>query len=240
MISVVILTKNEEKNIQRCINNLAWSDEIIIVDDYSTDKTLKKVKGCRVFKRKLNGDFAGQRNFGLSKAKGNWVLFIDVDEVVTKELGKEILTRIKYSDKSGFYIRRVDTFLGIELKHGETGSVKLLRLAKRKSGKWKRKVHEYWGVNGETCELTYPLLHYHDQRLTSFIDKINFYSGIHAKENIKNGKRANVWRIILYPTGKFFVNYFLKLGFLDGVSGFIMATMMSFHSFLSWSKAWTD
>ncbi len=134
MISAVILTKNEEKNIQRCIKSLQWCEEIIIIDDYSIDNTLSKVKGCKVFKRKLNGNFAAQRNFGLSKAKGDWVLFIDADEVVTKELQKEIVTRIKYSERNGFYVKRKDIFLGRELNYGETGNTKLLRLSKRNSG----------------------------------------------------------------------------------------------------------
>ncbi|HSX48707.1 MAG TPA: glycosyltransferase family 2 protein [Candidatus Saccharimonadales bacterium] len=240
MISAVILTKNEERNIQRCIKSLQWCDEIVIVDDYSTDKTLSKVKECKVFKRKLNGNFAAQRNFGLSKAKGDWILFIDADEIVTKELQKEIATRIKYSERNGFYLKRKDIFLGRELNYGETGNIKLLRLAKRNSGKWKRKVHEYWDINGEMCELPSPIIHYHDTNLSGFITKINYYSEIHAKENIKAGKRSNLLKIIFYPLGKFFVNYFLKLGFLDGTRGFIMATIMSFHSFLSWSRVWMD
>ena len=238
MISAVILTKNEERNIQRCLKNLQWCDEIIIVDDYSTDKTLNKIKGCKVFKRRLNGNFAEQRNFGLSKAKGDWVLFVDADEVVTKELQKEIVTRIKYSKRAGFYLRRKDVFLGKELNYGETGNTKILRLARRNSGKWKRKVHEFWEIEGETCDLPSPIIHYHDMKLTDFLSKINYYSEIHAKENVKAGKKSNLWRIIFYPLGKFSVNYFLKLGFLDGTPGFIMAAMMSFHSFLSWSRVW--
>lgn len=240
MISAVVLTKNEGKNIRRCIKGLQWCDEIIIIDDYSTDKTLNLVKRCRAFKRRLNGDFAGQRNFGLTKAKGDFVLFIDADEVVSKELQKEIITRTKYSKCSGFYLKRKDVFWGKELNYGETGNTKLIRLGRKNAGKWRRKIHEFWDIKGERCELSSPIIHYHNESLSNLIEKINYYSGIHAKENIKEGKKSNLLKIIFYPLGKFFVNYFLKLGFLDGTRGFIMAAVMSIHSFLSWSKVWMD
>src|SRR5216684_4115292 len=101
MITVVILTKNEENNIRNCINSLLWCDEIIIIDDYSTDATLLEISNLKsqnlkikIFKRKLNNDFAIQRNFGLSKAKGEWILFIDADEIVSKLLKREILSKI--------------------------------------------------------------------------------------------------------------------------------------------------
>src|SRR3989337_253209 len=100
-LSAVILTKNEEKNIERCLKSLTFCDEIIIVDDYSEDKTLEKCQmfvfggrsnvKCQMFKRKLNGNFAEQRNFGLGKARGDWVLFIDSDEKVSKKLAEEIV-----------------------------------------------------------------------------------------------------------------------------------------------------
>src|SRR3990167_11562432 len=98
MISAVVLTKNEEKNIERCINSLLWCDEIVIIDDYSEDETINKIKNAKVkiFQRKLNGDFAGQRNFGLEKASGEWVLFVDSDEEVSRELREEILEILKH------------------------------------------------------------------------------------------------------------------------------------------------
>jgi Glycosyltransferases involved in cell wall biogenesis len=119
MLSAVVLTKNEEKNIERCLESLDFVDEIVIIDDYSTDKTLNKVKSqkLKVFQRKLNGDFAEQRNFGLEKTRGEWVLFLDADEEITDELKKEIKEMIRYAtlerdDLIGFYIKRRDFFLG--------------------------------------------------------------------------------------------------------------------------------
>lgn len=242
MISALILTKNEEKNIKRCLNSLVWCDEIIIIDDFSTDRTdqVAKKSGAKVYKRHLGDDFAAQRNFGLSKAKNEWIFFIDADEIVTSALRDEIKEKIKESDIDGFYLKREDYFFGRVLHYGEAGNVKLLRLAQKNSGVWKRKVHEVWKVKGKISELNNPIIHYSHLTISDFISDINKYSTIHASENKRERKKYNFLFIIFHPIGKFFVNYFLKLGFLDGKQGFIMALMMSFHSFLSWSKLWMD
>ncbi len=247
MITTIILTKNEERNIEKCIRSLIWSDEIVVVDDYSNDQTIKKVnsfnnKKIKIFRNHLNNNFASQRNFGLSKAKGDWVLFIDSDEIVTQKLKDEIKSNINSNNKvyNAFFLKRHDFLFGKEIKHGEVGNIKLLRLAKREAGKFKRKVHEYWDIKENIGELKNPILHYPHPTISEFIEKINTYSSIHSKENKKEGKKSNLIRIIIFPIGKFTKNYFLKLGFLDGVEGFMLAILMSFHSFLSWSKQWTD
>ncbi|SRR5258708_1807333 len=249
MISAVVLTKNEEKNIKRCLSSLTWADEIIIIDDYSTDFTIRKIektnKKAKIYRRHLNNDFAAQRNYGLSKAKGDWILFLDADEIIPEALASEIynLQFTIYKNYDGFYVKRRDFFMGREMKHGEVGNVKILRFGKRPAsqtsrGKWKRKVHEYWDIDGKIGELENPILHHHTRNLSDFVNAINNYSTIHAGENEREGKRSNIWKIIFYPVGKFIYNYFFRLGFLDGTEGFIMAVMMSFHSFLAWTKIW--
>ena len=238
MISAVVITKNEEKNIERCIKSLLWCSEIVVVDDYSDDKTVKLAKklGAKVYQHSLDNDFSEQRNFGLLKAKGDWVLFVDADEVVSAKLQKEIIKSITQNKHVGFYIKRYDVWMGKVLKHGEVGNIKLLRLAKKNAGKWKRAVHEFWDVKGSTAILENPFLHYPHKTIREFVGDINLYSTIHAKENMKEGKTKSFWKIFVLPFGKFFVNYFFKLGFLDGVAGFVMAVFMSFHSFLAWGK----
>ena len=146
MISVVVLTKNEEKNIGDCLDSISWCDETIVIDDHSTDKTVEiaKKKGARIFMRSLMQDFADQRNYGLEKAKGDWILFIDADERASSALWYEIMQHTSESidDYAGFYIKRLDTMWGKALRHGETGNVALLRLAKKGAGKWEGTVHE--------------------------------------------------------------------------------------------------
>ena len=246
-ISAVVLTKNEEKNIEECIESLKWCDEIIVIDDFSKDKTVDIAHklGAKVYQRKLDSDFASQRNFGLEKARGEWVLFIDADERVSKGLREDIEDVLKYQDNyktrdvSGFYIYRVDQMWGRKLYRGEAGLSKYIRLGKKTSGKWKRRVHEVWDVKGKIHPHgLYQIDHYPHPTLREFIADIERYSTIHAEENYKEGKRSNLFKIIWYPKLKFFQNYFLKLGFLDGPEGFMVAMLMSFHSYLAWSKLW--
>ena len=242
ILSAVVLTKNEEKRIAQCIKNLSFCDEVIIIDDYSNDRTreLAKKNKAIVYKRRLNGNFAEQRNYGLKKAKGKWVLFIDADEIVTPQLRNEIVSVVNDSLNQyiGFYIKREDIFLGKKIKHGEFGSIKLLRLAKKNAGRWKRAVHEFWKVKGKTFSLKSAIIHYSHEDIHSFVKDIDWYSTLHAQANYNEGKRSNIFLVILFPILKFFRNFFCKLGILDGEIGFFLSLMMSFHSFLAWSKLW--
>jgi len=239
MITIVILAKDEEKNIKECIKTIDWADQIILIDDSSTDRTkeiAEKLK-AEVFTHSLNNDFAAQHNFGLEKAKNEWVLFIDADERVSKELKEEILSAVnKKNNYDGFYLRRDDFFLGRWLKHGETSRFNALRLGKKNKGKWQRQVHETWQIEGQLGQLKNHLKHYSHQTLSDFVKTINFYSTLHARALAKEGVRFNLWRLIIYPKGKFVDNYFLKGGFMDGIQGLIMSLMMSLHSFLSRAK----
>lgn len=241
MISAVVLTKNNADIMKKTLLSLSFCDEIIVIDDYSSDETvsLSKKHGAVVCKRHLSDDFSKQRNFGLSKAKGDWVLFVDSDELVTKNLQEEIEKRVKEeSGVNGYYIKRTDFFLGKELQHGETAGVRLLRLAKKGTGIWTRPVHEVWNVEGKTETLQFPLLHFPHPNVAQFLNDINYYSSLNARHFHKEGVRTSCIEIIVYPSAKFFVNYIAKLGFLDGTAGIVMALMMSFHSFLTRGKLW--
>ena len=133
-ITAVVLTKNEEKHIQKCLSNLKWVDEVIIVDDNSTDKTVEIAAkdGVKIYKRDLVGDFAAQRNFGLSKASNDWVLFIDADEQVTSKLADEIeALDLLNADTLAYSINRVDYLWGKQLKYGDVKNVWLDRKSTR-------------------------------------------------------------------------------------------------------------
>lgn len=233
MISAIVLAKNEEKNILDCLETLKWCDEVIVIDDNSTDETAKIANslGIKVVKHSLENDFAKQRNFSLSQAKGDWVLFVDADERVSKELSEEIKEGVKKAEVSGFYFRRIDNFLGKWLKHGEIGEIRILRLAKKGSGAWVRKVDEIWEVKGNTETFKNPFLHFPHPSLTDFLTSIDERSTLNSQQFYEDGKRINFieW---LKPLIKFKQNYLLRFGFLDGVSGFVFAVFMSLHSFL--------
>jgi glycosyltransferase involved in cell wall biosynthesis len=153
MISAIVLAKNEEKNIPDCIQSLSFCNEVIVIDDHSTDSTttLAKKMKAKVITRSLTNDFSAQRNFAMSEAKNDWILFIDADERVSKSLQDEIVhVTKKHSDVNGYYIKREDHMWGKFLKHGETGNLYLLRLAKKGKGQWYGKVHEHWNATGKT------------------------------------------------------------------------------------------
>ncbi|MDO8610146.1 MAG: glycosyltransferase family 2 protein [bacterium] len=246
MISAVILAKNEEQNIEKCLESVKWCDEIIVVDDNSSDSTSEianKYKAV-VYPHPLENNFSTQRNFGLSKAKGDWIFFVDSDEVVSDELAYEIehvigIKNQNLNNYNGFYTKRTDFMWGKQLRYGETGGIKLLRLAKKDAGKWEGLVHERWIINGRIGELANPLFHFPHSNLTELLEEINFYTDLRARELKDNNAMVYFWSIFLFPLGKFSLNYFIKRGFLDGLRGLIFAIIMSFHSFLVRGKLWT-
>lgn len=238
MISAVILTKNNQDTIKGLVESLSWCEEIIVIDDTSTDKTtyVAKKAGAKVYVNPLNFDYSAQRNFGLEKVTKEWVLFIDSDEVVTEALRKEITEKIKNSTHSGYLLNRNDILFGRTIKFGEVGHVQLLRLAKKDSGIWKGHIHEIWDVKGSIGNIREPIIHYPHPTVTEFLREINNYSTIVAQERYEKKIHMNSWEIVLYPVGKFIQNYFIRQGFRDGMPGLIIAVMMSFHSFLVRSK----
>lgn len=241
-VSSIIICKNEEKNIEACLETLKWCDEIIVIDDNSEDKTTviaKKMK-AKIFYHALENDFAQQRNYGLSVAEGDWVLFVDADERVAPMLKLEIVQLVNNPKQKydGFLIKRKDYIWGKELKYGETSNVKLLRLAKRNLGLWSGKIHETWKIKGNIGKLKHSLIHFPHPSISGFLKEINFYTDLRSKELNEKSKSSNFLSIIIYPVGKFFLNYFIKKGFLDGIPGLLFATLMSFHSFLVRGKLW--
>ncbi len=241
MISAVVLTKNEEKNIVDCLESLSFCDEILVVDDNSSDRTceLAKRMNAKVLTHTLENNFSGQRNFALENVKNEWALFVDADERISKILAKEIDYAVAENKYDGFYMKRYDTMWGKTLKHGELLNLKLLRLGKLNKGRWEGKVHEKWIIEGKTATLKNFLNHYPHQNISSFLREINYYTDLKADELHKKGVVVKWYTILLYPKGKFLINYILKLGFLDGIEGFVFAIMMSFHSFLVRGKLWT-
>jgi glycosyltransferase involved in cell wall biosynthesis len=242
MISAIILTKNEEKNIGACLDSVSWCDERLVIDDHSRDKTIDiaKKKGARVISHAMYEDFSEQRNFGLEKAQGDWVFFIDADERVSNALWYEIMSHTSESidDTSGFYVKRQDTMWGKVLKHGETGNVILLRLARKGAGRWEGRVHERWNVKGKTQVLKNPLDHFPHTTVAEFLKEINHYTDLRAEELFKKKTRSNWLSIIAYPKAKFILNYVLRGGYLDGMPGLVVAIMMSLHSFMVRGKLW--
>ena len=216
-LTAVILTRGLSPP-QKTLKSVSFADETLIISDKL---------------HPLNSDFAAQRNYALNKAKGDWVLFVDDDEIVSPQLAKEI-NKALTTNKS-YLFKRYDSYYNHLLTHGESGHNRILRLAQKNSGVFIRPVHEVWHVTGPVSTLSNPLLHVHDNLTTDFIDKIVYYGPIDAScKSYKN-------RYLLLPIVKFIVNYFFRLGFVDGALGLFHAYLMSIQSLsvriFQWQKS---
>lgn len=236
-ITAIILAKNEEETITKAINSVSFCNEVIVIDDRSTDKTVEIAEklGAIVMKHEIKGDFTGQRNYAITRASNNWILFLDADEEVTPELQKSCVNVLGIGQYSAYYLKRRDFWWGKELKFGETQKVRnrgIIRLVKKNSGNWMGNVHEVFYTAKSTGTLNGFLNHYPHPTVKDFIQDINMYSSLRAKELHDHGKSTNIAQIIFFPFFKFILNYFIFLGFLDGPAGFAYAFFMSFHSFL--------
>lgn len=240
-ISAIILAKNEEQKIERAVRALSFCDEVIVIDDDSTDKTIDSAKkaGATVFAHSKKNEFAGQRNWAMEQARNEWVLYIDADEVVGENLKQEIISLPSTNLPVSYAIPRRDFFWNTELKHGETKKARnqgIVRLIKKGSGVWTGAVHETFTSSGSVGRLGAFLDHYSHDSLSSFIQDINIYSTLRAEELAREGKKISPIELIIIPFGKFFYTYFILLGFLDGPAGFVYSFVMSFHSFLVRAK----
>lgn len=234
MITVVVLVKNEEMRLKRLLPTLAWADRVLVVDDNSDDESavIAKQNGAQVYERSMKGDYASQRNAALKRVKTKWAFFVDADEEISDELKEEIVNITHRSNSAdGYAIRRIDRFLGRQLSHGETGDMWLVRLGKTKAGLWQRAVHEVWRIE-KTQRLGAPLYHESHKSVGDIKDSVERYARIDGDYRCEQGERWNLFEMVSYPVGKFILNYFLKLGILDGRAGFWMAVMMSYHSWL--------
>lgn len=240
MLTIAIIAKNEEKNINKALSSASFADETIVIDNKSTDNTVKAANkfSPKIFSNNSNS-FSDLRNQALEESSNDWVFFLDADEFITDDLRESILKNIGASDFLSFRVKRRDFFMGKYLKHGEVQKEYnhgIVRLVKKNSGKFEGLVHESWCGKGTIGALQGFLDHNSHESIAEFLNKINYYSSIRAKEMSSKGERFNILKLLFFPFGKFIYTYFIKLGFLDGPQGFIYSFMMSFHSFLVRAK----
>lgn len=241
MISVTIITRNEEANIARCIKSVLWADEILVVDAESTDRTRQMAEelGARVVVRRWEG-FAMQKEFALLQASCPWVLSLDADEEVTKELKYEILHVIeKENDVNGYEIPRKSFFLGKWMRHGGWYPGYQLRLfRKSKTRMTYRPVHEGFEVEGTIEKLHAPLNHYTYTSLHHYLAKMNDYSSLDVHNKLVSGKIIRWYHFLLNPLSAFLRMYISQRGFQDGFHGFLLAAFSSINVLATYAKWW--
>jgi len=236
-ISTVVITYNEEDNIARCLESVAlFSDEILVVDSHSTDRTVEIARdlGARIIQRDWPG-YDKQRQFAIDNAKHEWVFSIDADEEVSAELCTEIQALDFAQD--GYEMPRPVWYLNRWIRHGVWYPGYILRLFRRdKAHVSDDPVHESVVVSGRTARLRGDLLHYSYRDLEHHLDKINDFTSVSAREMAARRRRATVLRMALYPYLEFFRTYIIKRGFLDGFAGFQVSLLHAYYVFLKWAK----
>lgn len=241
-LSAVIITKNEEANIKRCLESVKFADEIIVIDSNSTDKTKEIAEsfGAKVFALPWQGFGAAKRE-GVNMASGEWILSIDADEEVPDELSKEIQSRIGSPNGiSGFYVKRKTMFLGRWILHCGWYPGYVLRLFKKKDGNFDNAiVHEKVETKGPLGYLKCDLLHYSSPDLEDYLAKFNLYTTLGAEEAFTAGKKAGLLDIIIKPPVSFLKHYIVKQGFRDGLEGFILSVLSSIAVLVKYAKLHT-
>ena len=226
MLTVVILTKNEEKNIVEVIDNAhKVSDKVLIVDSGSTDKTveLAEQNGAKVVYRGWDNDFAAQRNFALEHVQTEWVLYLDADERINDELA-EAIKKVMQAPKEAMYrfIRRNSAF-GKDFKYGVLGPDSVVRMFPKDKVQWQDKVHERPVGNLQVLTLHGFLKHYTYKDFDQYISKMNTYSTIGAQNYKDKNKKVGVLKDFVFrPFFAFVKMYFLKKGFMEGWLGFVL------------------
>jgi glycosyltransferase involved in cell wall biosynthesis len=246
-LSVVVITRNEEANLARCLVSAAWADERIVVDSGSTDSTLDiaRENRAKVFEESWKG-YAGQKNSAILKASCDWVLSLDADEAVSPELAESVKRIISAADDkvAGYYIARRNFFLGRWIRHGGFYPDRKLRLFRRGKGEFvERAVHETIRVNGPTGTLDGDLIHQAYPTLTGYIETMNRYSSLGAEIAVEKGhtSRSSVAFLIntyYRPALNLTWNYIFRGGFLDGREGFLLHLYHNVYVSWKYAKAW--
>lgn len=240
-ITAIIPTLNEEIHIEAAIESVSFADEIIIIDSFSTDKTLALAKQYEVsiIQREFD-DFSSQKNYAIAKAKHEWIYILDADERVTPKLKKEILKTLKNTkDYTGYCIKRITFFAGKKIKYGGIQNDKVVRLFNKNSCEYDGAlVHEKIKCSGKIGSLKKYIEHYTYRDYDHYVNKLNRYSTLKSQELLLKGKKANLFHFMIKPFLRFMKQYFFKLGFLDGYAGLIFAKTQAYGVLTRYIKLW--
>jgi len=239
-ITATIITLNEERNIARAIESLRCSDEILIVDSGSVDRTVELAEklGARVVEAGWRG-FAGQKNWAAEQAANDWILSLDADEALSEALEAEIWNLKKTGPRHDAYtMPRLARYLGRWILHSGWYPDRKVRLYHRQKAKWVGDfVHESVRVEGRLGHLESNLLHFTCDSISEHLRTMDRYTTLAAQELAARKLKVPLPRVILDPAWTFVKTYFLQRGFLDGLEGLTIAYMAAFYTFLKYSKA---
>ena len=234
-ISALIPTFNEEHNIAEAIDSVSWADEILVVDSFSTDSTVEiaKNKGAKVIQRTYEYS-ASQKNWAIPQASHDWVILIDADERVSLNLKNEIINVLKKElPYSAFWIKRQNHFMGKKIRFSGWQGDKVIRLFRKDKCQYEDKnVHEEMICKGRVGVLKEKLVHFTFKDIHHYLEKWDRYTTWSANERFSKGERVNFYHFTVKPIFRFIRDYFLKFGFLDGLTGFIICILSGMSVFM--------
>jgi glycosyltransferase involved in cell wall biosynthesis len=243
-VTVAVITKNEERLIGRCLDSVQWSDDIIVVDGMSTDKTaeIARSKGARVIEHRFTGSFADDRNLGTEMARNDWVLHIDADDVVTEDFVRKMVWAItKNEDVAVYKFRRRNHFLGHSMDHGGFHHY-IPNLVKKGAVRYEGVLHETPVHKGPVGTIEADINHYPFDTIQQFVDRQCRYADIAAKNMLKTDGVLDEKAIRKGLAGRsfkvFWKSYVKKQGYKDGLYGLVFAVLFAFINFIKWAKYW--
>lgn len=245
-VSAVIIARNEERHIERCLRSLSWADEILVVDAESTDQTREICARpssiwsgkTRVLTRAWTG-FRDQRTFAMNEARNEWLLVVDADEECSPELAervREILARP--NPPRAFKVRRREFFLGKPIEHGIWNPSYQDRFFHREGVKYVNDIHEYPVFPVQAERIHEPLVHCPDFAPEKFLEKMNKYTSIEARERVAGGQRTNWFRLVGAFPAMFLKNYFYYGAYKDGMHGFVISLLEGVSRVVRHVKIW--
>ena len=242
-LACLIITKNEEANIQDCLASVNWTTERIVIDAESTDRTaeLARAAGAKVFVRPWPG-FGAQKNYGMDQVSSEWILIVDADERVLEPLKSEIRSRIarwKENEPVAYEIPRKNVFYGEWVRHAGVYPDYQIRLFRKGSAKYNDvPVHENLMVKGLIGKLSNPFEHFTERRIRDHFRKFGLYTTLAAQEKGKTVHTVHARDLFFRPLVVFIKSYLLKQGFRDGVRGLIVCVFASMYTFVKYAKLW--
>lgn len=241
LVSVIITTYNEQVNIADCIESVLWADEILVVDSFSTDRTVEIAERypIRLLQRQYFGS-AAQKNWSIDRVENDWVLILDADERITEPLARELLELLVVDPKEhAYYLRRRNIIFDREIKHSGWSTDKVIRLFHRAHGRYpNRRVHADVEVSGNVPVLGNALIHYTYRSLGQYIEKLMNYAEWGAAQAFREGRSAGLIELGVRPLYRFIRTYFLQLGVLDGLPGIVVCGLQAYGTFLKYVMLW--
>ena len=242
-LSVIVLTLNEERNIARCLGSVRWSDEIVVVDSFSTDRTvaIAREHGARVIAHEYDSDLR-QRALGFAEASGEWLLVIDADEEVPAPLAAEIREAVGRGDTTeGYLLARLVSFRGRWIRHGGWYPGLTMRLFRKDRVLMEdAAVHGGYAVKGPRGTLANPLHHYSYDSISHYLQKMNDYTSLQVTNLLRSkpGYVPGFGKILFSPLSHFIRNYVTRRGYRDGMQGFLLAVLDAVYALALYAKLW--